>query len=135
MEKNSCRTGIPAAAGSENMEKPRVRISVRNLVEFILRSGDLDNSSGTSGDKEAMLKGGRLHRKIQRSMKGDYQAEVSLKKKVNTTMWSFRSRAVQMGSLQRTEPFILMRSRGLTEMSRQWTCQYLSTVPRPCVTE
>ena len=39
------------------MEKPRVRISVRNLVEFILRSGDLDNSSGTSGDKEAMLKG------------------------------------------------------------------------------
>ncbi len=62
------------------MEKPRVRISVRNLVEFILRSGDLDNSSGTSGDKEAMLKGGRLHRKIQRSMKGDYQAEVSLKK-------------------------------------------------------
>ena len=62
------------------MEKPRVRISVRNLVEFILRSGDLDNSSGTSGDKEAMLKGGRLHCKIQRSMKGDYQAEVSLKK-------------------------------------------------------
>ena len=57
-----------------------LRISVRNLVEFILRSGDLDNSSGTSGDKEAMLKGGRLHRKIQRSMKGDYQAEVSLKK-------------------------------------------------------
>ena len=79
-KKNSCRTGIPVAAGSENMEKPRVRISVRNLVEFILRSGDLDNSSGTSGDKEAMLKGGRLHRKIQRSMKGDYQAEVSLKK-------------------------------------------------------
>ena len=61
------------------MEKPKVRISVRNLVEFILRSGDLDNSSGTSRDKEAMLKGGRLHRKIQRSMKGDYQAEVSLK--------------------------------------------------------
>ena len=62
------------------MEKPKVRISVRNLVEFILRSGDLDNSRGSSGDKEAMLKGGRLHRKIQRSMKGNYQAEVSLKK-------------------------------------------------------
>ena len=39
------------------MEKPKVRISVRNLVEFILRSGDLDNSRGSSGDKEAMLKG------------------------------------------------------------------------------
>mgnify|MGYP007129693338 FL=1 len=117
------------------MEKPRVRISVRNLVEFILRSGDLDNSSGTSGDKEAMLKGGRLHRKIQRSMKGDYQAEVSLKKESEYDDVVIRSRAVQMGSLQRTEPFILMRSRGLTEMSRQWTCQYLSTVPRPCVTD
>ena len=57
-----------------------MRISVRNLVEFILRSGDLDNSRGSSGDKEAMLKGGRLHRKIQRSMKGNYQAEVSLKR-------------------------------------------------------
>lgn len=62
------------------MEKPKVRISVRNLVEFILRSGDLDNSRGSSGDKEAMLKGGRLHRKIQRSMNGNYQAEVSLKR-------------------------------------------------------
>ena len=61
------------------MDKPKVRISVRNLVEFILRSGDLNNSRG-SGDREAMLKGGRLHRKIQRSMKGDYQAEVSLKR-------------------------------------------------------
>ena len=62
------------------MEKPVTRISVRNLVEFILRSGDLDNSRGSSGDKGAMLKGGRLHRKIQRSMKGNYQAEVSLKR-------------------------------------------------------
>ena len=62
------------------MDKPKVRISVRNLVEFILRSGDLDNSHGSSGDKEAMLKGGRLHRKIQRGMSGDYRAEVSLKR-------------------------------------------------------
>lgn len=41
------------------MEKLKVRISVRNLVEFILRSGDLDNSRGSSGDKGAMLKGGK----------------------------------------------------------------------------
>lgn len=60
------------------MEKKAIRISVRNLVEFILRSGDLDSGSGTV-DKEAMLKGGRLHRKIQKQMKGGYQAEVPLK--------------------------------------------------------
>lgn len=61
------------------MEKPSVRISVRNLVEFLLRSGDLDNRKGDR-DKDAMLKGSRLHRKIQRQMGGDYRAEVSLKR-------------------------------------------------------
>ena len=60
------------------MDKPLVRISVRNLVEFILRSGDLDNRRG-SADKEAMLKGSRLHRKIQGQMGSHYRAEVSLK--------------------------------------------------------
>lgn len=61
------------------MEKPIVRISVRNLVEFILRNGDLVSGSGTS-DKGAMLKGSRLHRKIQKQMGSHYQPEVSLKK-------------------------------------------------------
>ena len=61
------------------MEKPIVRISVRNLVEFILRNGDLVSGSGTS-DKEAMQKGSRLHRKIQKQMGSHYQPEVSLKK-------------------------------------------------------
>ena len=61
------------------MEKPKVRISVRNLVEFILRSGDLDNRKETS-DKEAMQKGGRLHRKIQGQMGSHYRAEVTLKR-------------------------------------------------------
>jgi DNA excision repair protein ERCC-2 len=60
------------------MDKPVVRISVRNLVEFILKSGDLDNRRG-SADKEAMLKGSRLHRKIQSQMGSHYRAEVSLK--------------------------------------------------------
>lgn len=63
------------------MEKPIVRISVRNLVKFILRNGDLVSGSGTS-DKEAMLKGSRLHRKIQKQMGSHYQPEVSLKKDI-----------------------------------------------------
>lgn len=63
------------------MEKPIVRISVRNLVEFILRNGDLVSGSSIS-DKEAMLKGSRLHRKIQKQMGSHYQPEVSLKKDI-----------------------------------------------------
>ena len=55
-----------------------IRISVRNLVEFILRSGDIDNRRGTMADKEAMQMGSRLHRKIQGKMGAAYQAEVFL---------------------------------------------------------
>ena len=35
-----------------NLEQPCIRISVRNLVEFILRHGDIDNRTG-GADKEA----------------------------------------------------------------------------------
>lgn len=57
----------------------QVKISVRNLVEFILRSGDIDNRRGRMAQKEAMQEGSRIHRKIQRRMGGSYHAEVPLK--------------------------------------------------------
>ena len=50
-----------------------IRISVRNLVEFILRSGDIDNRRVTTADN-SMLEGGRIHRMIQRRMGPDYHA-------------------------------------------------------------
>lgn len=61
------------------MEKERIKISVRNLVEFILRSGNLDNRRTSAADREAMQKGSRIHRKIQKQMKASYKAEVPLK--------------------------------------------------------
>ena len=61
------------------MEEKIIRISVRNLVEFILREGDIDNRKAGLPDKEAMQLGGRIHRKIQRQMGSDYYAEVPLK--------------------------------------------------------
>ena len=61
------------------MEEKIIRISVRNLVEFILREGDIDNRKAGLPDKEAMKLGGRIHRKIQRQMGSDYHAEVPLK--------------------------------------------------------
>lgn len=51
--------------------------SVRNLVEFILRGGDIDNRSGRM-ITDAMMEGSKIHRKIQRSMGENYQAEVPL---------------------------------------------------------
>ena len=61
---------------------PVIRISVRNLVEFILREGDSDNRTGGGQDPENMQMGSRIHRKIQRQMGSDYQAEVPLKTEI-----------------------------------------------------
>ncbi|MCM1049523.1 MAG: ATP-dependent DNA helicase [Clostridiales bacterium] len=54
-----------------------IQISVRGLVEFILRSGDIDNRKASAPD--AMQEGGRIHRMIQKQMGLDYHAEVGLK--------------------------------------------------------
>lgn len=62
--------------------RTEIRISVRALVEFILREGDLDNRATGKTDLTAMQAGGRLHRKIQRRMGAGYRAEVPLKIKV-----------------------------------------------------
>ena len=58
--------------------KQMIRISVRNLVEFILRSGDIDNRHVMSGD-QAMSEGSRIHRKLQSGRGSNYRAEVALK--------------------------------------------------------
>ena len=55
-----------------------IRISVRKLVEFILRSGNIDNRRVTFSET-AMQEGGRIHRMLKRGMGADYQAEVFLR--------------------------------------------------------
>lgn len=63
----------------EKNEKGVIKISVRDLVEFILREGDIDNRHGRGASAEAMLAGGRIHRKIQKRKGSNYHAEVPLK--------------------------------------------------------
>lgn len=55
-----------------------IRISVRGLVEFLLRAGDIDNRK-KAAPEDAMQEGGRIHRMIQRRMGSDYHPEVSLR--------------------------------------------------------
>lgn len=55
-----------------------IRVPVRQLVEFILREGDIDNRK-SSGSDNAMQEGSRIHRMIQREMGSEYHAEVGLK--------------------------------------------------------
>ncbi|MCR5590567.1 MAG: ATP-dependent DNA helicase [Lachnospiraceae bacterium] len=53
-----------------------IRISVRALVEFIMRSGDIDRRRKTASGPEVMLEGANIHRAIQRRMGKNYHAEV-----------------------------------------------------------
>lgn len=73
---------IETIGATEQRELTRIRISVRNLVEFIFRSGDIDNRIGKGAQKEAMQEGSRMHRKIQGRMGMEYRAEVPLKLEV-----------------------------------------------------
>lgn len=73
----------------EQTEKQNIKISVRNLVEFILRSGDIDNRRSRAMQAEAMQEGSRIHRKIQRRMGASYHAEVPLKIEIPRKNYQF----------------------------------------------
>ena len=55
-----------------------IRISVRGLIEFILRSGDLDNRRSSMSTEDAMAEGSRIHRMVQKRQGSSYKAEVPL---------------------------------------------------------
>ncbi len=67
---------------NNNSQKNTITVSVRNLVEFILRSGDIDNRKKSGQDVQLMLEGARIHRAIQGRMGSDYHSEVYLKKEI-----------------------------------------------------
>lgn len=66
------------AGNNYSEKKTQLHISVRNLVEFIFREGDIDNRSSRAMSADAMMEGTRIHRKIQGSTGKEYQAEVPL---------------------------------------------------------
>lgn len=63
------------------LEKKKIeaKIAVRQIVEFILRHGDIDSSGAGFRDADAMQEGSKLHKKLQKKMGSYYQTEVSLK--------------------------------------------------------
>ncbi|MCD4819312.1 MAG: PD-(D/E)XK nuclease family protein [Candidatus Cloacimonetes bacterium] len=65
--------------------KTKIKISVRNLVEFVLQSGDLVLDQ--FADRSRMTKGIRGHQKIQKSRPEEYQAEVSVSKTIETSQF------------------------------------------------
>ena len=53
-----------------------VHLSVRELVEFVLRSGDIDNRRTGPAVMDAMMMGANVHRLIQKQQDASYTAEV-----------------------------------------------------------
>ena len=99
--------------GMELKEKKRIKISVRNLVEFVMKSGDIDNRRTAGADREAMQAGSRIHRKIQRRMGSDYQAEVPLKTIVEKEQYEIVVEGRADGIIRRTGEVIIDEIKGV----------------------
>lgn len=59
-------------------DREQINISVRHLVEFILRHGDITTGMEVRDSLDAMQAGSRIHKKIQKSGGVNYHAEVPL---------------------------------------------------------
>lgn len=90
-----------------------LRISVRNLVEFVLRSGDIDNRRASVNEKEAMQEGSRIHRKIQGKMGAEYTPEVPLKVTVSSDRFSITVEGRADGIISRKDIVIIDEIKGM----------------------
>jgi DNA excision repair protein ERCC-2 len=63
-------------------ERPVFTVSVRELVEFVLRRGDLGRSGDFVGADRA-LAGTRGHQRVQRSRPAGYRKELPVRREVD----------------------------------------------------
>lgn len=94
------------------MEQPVIRISVRSLVEFILREGDIDNRTA-GADRDAMQLGSRTHRRIQRQMGADYHAEVPLRYEISCRGFLLRLEGRADGIIRSSEKAVIDEIKGI----------------------
>ncbi len=81
-------------------------VSVRELVEFVLRRGDLGGDQDFVGPSRA-LAGIRGHQQIQRSRPKEYQKEVPLTHDLETDGFILRIQGRIDGLLAGAEPVLL----------------------------
>lgn len=83
-----------------------IEISVRGLVEFVMREGDLDNRR-TGGREDALQEGARMHRVLQKRMGEEYEAEVPLAFEVNYEDYVVRISGRADGIIRREEQIVV----------------------------
>ena len=87
-------------------EKPIHTVSVRNLVEFVLRQGDLGGEREFVGSDRA-LAGIRGHQKIQRSRPTGYLTELPVEHRVEVDEFALQIRGRIDGLLITTHRVLL----------------------------
>ena len=90
-----------------------VRISVRNLIEFVMRSGDIDNRFR---DNTRLIEGIRAHQQIQKKYGKNYKKEYSLK---NTTVIDdveFKVEGRADGLLEEDDGFVIDEIKSTTRL-------------------
>ena len=100
-----------------------LHISVRHLVEFLMRSGDIDNRKVGKLSENIMQEGSRIHRKLQKAAGSGYAAEVSLTYEYQTQHYNivvegradgiFQKRRDEFGDV--SAPLFLWDSRTIEE--------------------
>ena len=84
-----------------------IKISVRNLVEFLLRQGNIDNRIHHAPDT-AMAEGGRIHRMIQKKQGPDYHPEVPLSHTITKEEYTLTIDGRADGILERKDKPVLI---------------------------
>lgn len=90
-----------------------IKISVRNLVEFVFREGDIDNRRGEVSEKDAMEAGSRIHRKIQKDMGTFYTSEVPLSIDVPAERFTLRIEGRADGIINKSDEVTIDEIKGV----------------------
>jgi DNA excision repair protein ERCC-2 len=86
------------------VDKAQFRISVRNMIEFLLRSGDIYIGMSSSGQ---MQQGTQIHRKLQAEAGEGYEAEVRLSLETEFDGFSILVEGIADGILKDGEKIVI----------------------------
>lgn len=100
-------------------DRDKIRISVRSLVEFVLRHGDIDRRRQASPD-DAMQEGSRIHRMIQRRMGAEYRAEVPLRISYEEEGYTLTVEGRADGIISREDKVIIDEIKGTYRDPAKW---------------
>ena len=90
-----------------------IKISVRALVEFLLREGDITEGSGMTLAKDAMNAGSRIHRKLQKASGSFYHAEVPLAIELSTDRYNITVEGRADGIIEKPEDVTVDEIKGM----------------------